>query len=702
MNNQKQQLIIGICMVLFFMGNSVLTLAQDSQKIWHWMEQLGGPGWDIPNGIVTDSKNNVYIAGGFTNQLQGNKKTITSEGNRDIYVARYNDKGKLEWLWQAGGVYLDKIMAIKNAPDNDLYISGVIRGEMKFGKRKIEGDDKKLFVARINKRGKADWVTTIPFYNAASGYLLDTDQSGNILLGGVFADTLHCSGNDLISQGHNDVFLMRLLSDGSVDQVKQIGTKGAEKLTALSLDSLGNVYLTGSYEKTLSIDALELEANGKHLEQNNFILQLDSTLKAVWAKPISSTSYTEVRGMVCNKNNQLYLSGNFNHNLSIDTLNYEAKGLNDFFVCRADTSGNITWIKTFGGKYSDNVSDMKLNHLGGAMITGSFNDTLYLDTLMINTQSVNKDAFIAQLDTAGMVTWTEAIHGEGGSASSGATLDSKGNLYLMGSFNGMIKAGSQELETLGDEDIFVAKYYNCPEVNNAIEAPQYLCQGSSVTLSVANSYSNIIWNDTLKDVNELQVFEPGLYHVNMVDKRGCVVSDTVSITEVMAQEFTLGNDTAMLISDPLELLGPDHAFAYLWNTGSNNQSILASSEDGQPGKYQYELTITDSLGCHWSDDIKIEFYTLPEYADLSEGERLITMFPNPVQESFTWMLETNKEVQITVEILDGGGMVKYHEKLMRYQPGQQMKVEASSLNPGIYYFSVISNDKRITKKFVKE
>ncbi len=676
--------------------------AQDSQKIWHWMEQLGGPGWDIPNGIVTDSKNNVYIAGGFTDQLQGNKKTITSEGNRDIYVARYNDKGKLEWLWQAGGEYLDKIMAIKNAPDNDLYITGIIRGEMKFGKQKIEGESKKLFVARINKRGKADWVTTIPFYDAASGYLLDTDKNGNILLGGVFADTLHCSSKDVISQGHNDIFLIRFLTDGSVDQVKQIGTKGAEKLTALSLDSLGNVYLTGSYKKTLSIDALEIEAQGKQLEQNNFILQLDSTLKAVWAKPILSTSYAEVTGMVCNDNNQLYLSGNFNHHLSIDTLEYEAKGRSDFFVCKTDTTGNIKWFKTFGGKFSDNVRDIKLNRLGGAMITGSFNDTLYMDTLMLNTQSVNKEAFIAQLDTAGMVTWTEVIHGEGGSASNGATLDSRGNLYLMGSFNGKIKAGSQELETLGDEDIFVAKYYNCPEVNDAIESPEYLCEGSSITLSVANGYSNIIWNDTLKDVNEMMVYEPGLYHVNMVDKRGCVVADTVSITEVMAQEFSLGNDTAMLVSDQKELTGPDRAFAYLWNDGSNNQTLLAYSETGEPGKYLYELTITDSLGCNWSDDIKIEFYTMPDYADLSEGERLITMFPNPVKESFTWMLETNKEVQIAVEILDGGGMVKYHEKLMRYQPGQQMKVEASGLNPGIYYFSVLSNEKRITKKFVKE
>ena len=77
----------------------------------------------------------MYVAGNFTQSLQSNKKEILSEGNHDIYVARFNEEGKLQWLWQAGGLYMDQITAIKQAPDNDLYITGIIRGEMKFGKK---------------------------------------------------------------------------------------------------------------------------------------------------------------------------------------------------------------------------------------------------------------------------------------------------------------------------------------------------------------------------------------------------------------------------------------------------------------------------------------------------------------------------------------------------------------------------------------
>lgn len=665
------------------------------------MQQLGGEGWDIPNGIVTDNKNNVYIAGGFTQNLQGAKKNIKSQGNRDVYVARFTEKGKLQWLWQAGGEYMDKITAIKSAPDNDLYITGILQGEMKFGKQKISGESKKLFVARINKRGKADWVQTIPYFDVASGYLLETDPQGNILLGGVFADSLFCPTGNLVSQGHNDIFIARLKPDGTLDQTKQYGSKAKEQLTALSCDSLGHIYLAGNVEKTLEADHVEIKAQYNTQKSNSFILQLDSTLTTQWSKPFASPSYAEITGLACDKQNNLLLSGNYSHELLVDTLTYTSNGLTDFFVCKANTIGHIQWIKTFGATYGDCVNDLKINKLDGAMITGSFNDTLYLDSLQITSLTSHADAFIAQLSPQGNITWAEAIHGEGGNFSRGATLDTKGNLYLMGSFKGKMTAGTTEIESLGDEDIFVAKYYNCSPTPNAIEHPDFICEGTEGILSVDKAYMNTVWNDTLPDVHHMTITAPGLYYVSMVDKRGCVITDSVQIRQIPTYEFTLGQDTAMLVDSELELNGPDYAFAYQWPDGSNTQNFLVNNQNQVPGHYKYELIITDSTNCQWSSTIQVEYYTKPEHADLSQGEKLISIYPNPVKESLHWHLETNKEAQMTIEIVNETGRIYHHQKIDRYQPGNQMTVDVSSLTSGIYYFSIISKDSRITKKFVK-
>lgn len=689
--------IVSLCLLVWLCFNAK---AQDNQKIWHWMQQLGGPGWDIPNGIAIDGKDHVYIAGGFTDALQGGKKSVESEGNRDVYVARYNNKGRLQWLWQAGGQYLDKITAIKAAPDNDLYITGLLQGEMKFGKQKILGEGKKLFVARINKRGKSDWVYTLPYTGSASAYLLDTDKNGNLLCGGMFTDSLICETGHFNSKGHNDIFMARLSPDGVLDQIKQYGSKGKEKLSALSVDSLGNVFMAGNVKRTLKIDGLEIAVKSQ-TQSSSFVVQMDSTLKAQWAKTFISPSYSEVTGLACDKENNLLIGGNFNHQLLVDTLQYETQGLTDFFVAKADTLGNIQWFKSFGGKYSDKSTGLKLNKLGGAMISGSFNDSLRMDSIIVKTKSHYADAFMAQMDTAGTVTWAGTLQGDGSSMASGGSLDSKGNLYLMGSFNGSLNAGSTEITSMGDEDIFVAKYYNCPPINNAIEAPDYVCEGAEALLYVDKSYSHIVWNDTLTDVNEITIQAPGTYHVTMVDKKGCVVTDSVDIRQIPAFEFSLGKDTAILMDAQLELLGPNNFYGYQWQDGSNLQDILVYNEDEKPGHKKYELTVTDSLGCEWKNDISIEFYQTPEHADLADGERLITIYPNPVKTDFYWTFETNHEVQMQVEIADISGQVKYRNDIARYIPMDKMHISVNKLSAGVYYFSIISNGKRISKKFVK-
>ncbi len=676
------------------------TYSQEDQKVWQWMEQLGGEGWDMANGITTDEDDNIYIAGAFTTSLGNGDTSIESEGNRDIYVARFSPEGELEWLWQAGGEYMDKITAIKSAPDNDLYVAGMIEGEMTFGKEDIEGDAKKLFVSRINSKGKSDWVQTLPYTGTASGYLLETDYLGNIILSGVFSDSLSCGEASLTSEGHKDMFLLRLNPEGVLDQLQSYGTSGKEKPTALATDTLGNLYLAGNYTKDFTLDTCTISTVNNSKSGNCFVAKLDASFITQWAKTMSSLSYAEISGMVCNSSGVL-LTGNFKHSLTVDTLSYESNGLIDFFVANIDSAGNSIWLNSYGGMYNDRSTQVKLNLLGGSMVLGSFQDSLSMDTVQLSAYGNSADAFVAQFDTTGKVMWAQSFQGDRSNRADAATIDSEGNLYLTGTFKGTLEAGEQKLESLGDEDIYVAKYYNCPDVENPIVHPDYICQGSTVTLSVGNSYSDIVWNDSIIDVNELEVELAGDYFISMLDEAGCIVTDTISLLEAVVQEFSIGEDTALVIGTQIELLGPDDAYAYLWHDGSNQQSNEVSCESGEQGFYDYVLTITDTLGCEWTDSLKVEFYEEPVYADLSEGAELITIYPNPVENTFTWSLESDIDVKIKVEIRNSSGLLMYSEYFDRYISEETISIDISVYETGIYYFSIISGDSIITTKLLK-
>jgi hypothetical protein len=681
---------------------SLHTYSQNDQKVWQWMEQLGGEGWDMPNGIATDEDDNIYIAGAFTTSLGNGSASVKSEGNRDMYVARFDSEGKLEWLWQAGGEYMDKITAIKSAPDNDLYVVGLIEGEMKLGKVNIEGDGKKLFVSRINSKGKSDWVQTLSYTGAASGYLLETDYQGNIILSGVFSDLLSCDGTNLVSEGHKDMFLLSLNEDGEMAQLLSYGTSGKEKVTAMSVDTLGHLYLAGKYTKNFTLGGYDVEIANNSKEGNCFIAELDSSYTAQWVKTLSSESYAEISGMVCDSSKVL-LTGNFKHTLTVDTLSYESNGLIDFFVACIDSVGNTAWLNSYGGKYNDRSSQVKLNLLGGAMVLGNFQDSISMDTVQLSAYGNSVDAFVAQFDTTGSVLWAQSFQGDRSNRAEAATLDSEGNLYLTGTFKGTLEAGKQEMESLGDEDIYVAKYYNCPKVENAIEHPDCICEGSTAILSVDNNYIDIVWNDTITNVNELEVATGGDYYVYMFDQAGCVVTDTVSLIEAVAQEFSIGQDTSLLIGEQIKLSGPDDVYAYEWQDGNNLQSIEAYCETGEEGYYDYVLTITDTLGCEWTDSLQVEFYEEPTYADLSEGESLINIYPNPVEDSFAWYLdlESDTDVKMTVEVRNSDGILMYSEEYDRYLSEEVVSVDISGYEKGIYCFSIISDDSIITTKLLK-
>ncbi len=689
-------------LILLYLLISISTYSQTSQQVWCWINQLGSSGWDITNGISIDSENNIYVAGDFVSTLEGGDENVDSEGSSDVYVARYTDEGKLDWLWSAGGEGEDKITALTGAPDDDLYISGILEGSMKFGKKQIEGNDKKLFVARINKKGKCDWVYTLSYSKVASGYLLDTDKSGNILLGGVFSDTITYDSDNLVSKGFRDIFLLRLDSEGNLDEMKQYGSKLDESLSAISTDTLGNVLIAGNNEADITIDTLTLEAPYSKKYTNCFVTAFDSTLTAQWTKCLYSNSYASVSGLECQDNGKVFITGSFKHTLYVDTLSYSSHGASDIYVSRLDSLGHILWMKTYGGRYEERSSALKINKLGGIMVMGSYSSTLTLDSVKITSEGQRRDAFVAQWDSTGEVTWGGTLTGDENNFAKFGDLDSDGNLYLTGSFKGNLEADDLEISSNGDQDVFVAKYYNCPSVDNAIDGDLYLCPGGETELSVAKTYSNIVWNDSIDTGKSLTVDSAGIYHVYMVDANGCVVRDTATVEDVESYEFSLGNDTILVTGEELELNGPDDFDAYEWQDGSIFQSFTVTNEQDSAGTFTCWLTVTDSLECQWSDSIDVQYYYDATASGNSSSS--ISIFPNPVEDTFYWYMDTesNDTNNITIDISNQEGTSVYSSNIDNYISKQVLSITVSDLNAGIYYLSVTIDGERETTKFIKQ
>ncbi len=438
---KTQHLIITILLVL-----PTKIIAQVAPIESSWTQYLRGKGWDMVNGIATDKSDRVYIAGGFTHKLKTDKKTAESVGNRDVYVARFNKNGKSQWLWRAGGCKMDKITAIQAAPGNDLYIAGIIAGEMPFGKKEISGKGKKLFLSRLNKQGTSDWVRTFEFSRFASGNLLEVSPDGSILFGGTFSGTLNFPKQALKNNARQGLFLSQFSPEGELLQLKH--WEGETTLTAISSDRFNNTYLSGTYQKSFRMDSRAISAQEKY---NSFIVRLNADFETQEHVSYHSPSYVEVSAMMTDEYDNLMVAGNFSNQIKSQDNSFLSSGLSDFFLAKYHAIDSLEWMRTYGGKYKNQSSDIKAGKDGNIVLIGNFADSLAMDSILLRGKGHHSKAFITLFNTRGKVLWAESLESNQQQGAAYSTMDRKGNVYITGTLWSDSIPGNEE-------DLFVAKY----------------------------------------------------------------------------------------------------------------------------------------------------------------------------------------------------------------------------------------------------
>ncbi len=74
--------------------------------------------------LVSDENNNVYVASVFFDSVLVDKTKLISRGLQDIFLAKFNEIGYLQWIRQIGGDGSEYVGDISLGSDNRIYITG--------------------------------------------------------------------------------------------------------------------------------------------------------------------------------------------------------------------------------------------------------------------------------------------------------------------------------------------------------------------------------------------------------------------------------------------------------------------------------------------------------------------------------------------------------------------------------------------------
>ena len=283
-----------------------------------WVKQFGSSDTDFAQGISIDISGYVYVAGSTLGSLFGN----SSFGDYDAYVAKYDVSGNQIWIEQFGTSDFEYAKGISSDNDGNVYVTGFTYGVLADNSNSGLND---AYIAKYDASGNQVWIKQFGTSSFDEANEISTDSNGNIYITGYI-------GGEYIDGEirEKDFFIAKYDKSGNQVWIKQSGASETDEASGVSIDSSGNVFVTGYTEGSLL-------ANSNLGGRDAFVAKYDASGNQIWVKQFGTSTVDEAEGISTDSNGNVYVTGSTFGSLPGNTN----LGSFDAFIVGFDTNGNL-------------------------------------------------------------------------------------------------------------------------------------------------------------------------------------------------------------------------------------------------------------------------------------------------------------------------------------------------------------------------
>nr|NQU91428.1 T9SS type A sorting domain-containing protein [Bacteroidota bacterium] len=411
-----------------------------------WITQAGGNSDDIGNSIACD-ENYVYNTGIFTDTCLIGDTVLISHGSFDTYISKYDKEGNFIWVRQFGGSGSDRSIKI-TYHNGHVYTTGFFSDTVSIGNNTLYCHGVyDMFLIDFDTNGELNWIRQVGGSGRDQGYALTTDTYNNIYLSGIFQDTLSIDGMTLFSKGEYDIFIAKLDDTGNTKWINQAGGTGEDIGMSLSRDNSDNIYLTGSFEDTATFGDTTITSLGY---QDIFIAKYNSSGGLEWLQKAGGDWGAHGASITTDDFGNFYVSGIFGGTAFFGNDSVVSNGWFDVYLAKFASSGKLQWINTYGSIERD---------FGYSVVTD--NEYIYLscffhdETAIEDTILSGQTAHIFQFSNAGELL--DMIQ-TGGYYRNKCTIDDKSALFVTGANSQSQVFGDTVISSTGfNSDAFITR-----------------------------------------------------------------------------------------------------------------------------------------------------------------------------------------------------------------------------------------------------
>ncbi len=241
-----------------------------------WVQRAGGTDFDYGYGVAVDGSDHVIVTGEFRGHASFGGTTLNANSD-EMFIAKIDDSGRFLWARQAGGPYEDSGIAVAVDQQGASYVTGSFMGTADFDTITLQSEgDEDIFVAKYNASGNILWARRAGGSSLDVGSDIIIDGASGCIVTGFYAWNGQFGTIPMTSYGREDSFVAKYDEAGNAVWVKGAGGISEDRGTGVSMDGEGHIYLTGWFERDNTFDAISITSTG---HRDMFVAKLENTTR---------------------------------------------------------------------------------------------------------------------------------------------------------------------------------------------------------------------------------------------------------------------------------------------------------------------------------------------------------------------------------------------------------------------------------------
>lgn len=504
-----------------------------------WATQIGGPGWDVVTSITELSDGNIAVAGTYYDSIAIAGTKYYSKGSRDCFIGIINPNGEFIKTSSFGGEGYEYIRNLIPAEKGGMtaviqYNDKMQAGGQGFAKKGQMNYAFTFFDKNLNVVDKT--VVSSNKDSRVTGY--QRNGNGSYYFTGWFEDSIQVENRYYVTQGDDNVFSGSLHQGAKLKWFKQMDAKGFDKSFAAKADKAGKNYMLGTAGKG-DFEGLNKPKTAGEEMTHLFVMETTGDVA------VSNITYPlyglEVEPVeILSDSIYLWVLTNFKYSAFVNRVELISYGASDILLLRVNQQTKEIKCYQLGDLGNETATGL-IKSGNQVVVAGSFTDEITFAGKTAKTEEFGTDIFVAAFDEdckpVSLVTF------KGDKSEFPCSIITSGTgIYLAGEFTGTLSFERGTLTSQGDEDIFIARIENCKAKQPLqILVSDYAIDKSSKgwKLDAGEGFAEYFWEDGLSFTKDLVVTNPGEYKVTVVDKDGCVYTDSITLMTKKSASITV-------------------------------------------------------------------------------------------------------------------------------------------------------------------